>query len=87
MASRIKRELPVTVNDVLEGHVKLDLECLDRVRLHGYLGRLQVSGQLVHASASSMSSSSCMSRTSSIGRPDPCATPASSSHRSGSSCA
>jgi hypothetical protein len=47
MASRITRSVPVTVNDVLGGHVKLDLECLDRVYLHGYLGRLQVSGQLV----------------------------------------
>ncbi len=47
MASRITRSVPVTVNDVLDGHVKLDLECLDRVYLHGYLGRLQVSGQLV----------------------------------------
>ena len=47
MASRIMREVPVTVNDVLDGHVRLDLECLDRVYLHGYLGRLQVSGQLV----------------------------------------
>ncbi len=47
MASRIKREVPVTVNDVLDGHVKLDLECLDRLYLHGYLGQLQVSGQLV----------------------------------------
>jgi hypothetical protein len=47
MASRIKRSVPVTVNDVLDGHVALDLECLDRLYLHGYLGRLQVSGQLV----------------------------------------
>lgn len=47
MASRIMREVPVTVNDVLDGHVRLDLECLDRVYLHGYLGPLQVSGQLV----------------------------------------
>ena len=47
MASRIKRSVPVTVNDVLDGHVKLDLQCLDRLYLHGYLGRLQVSGQLV----------------------------------------
>ncbi|HLQ55430.1 MAG TPA: hypothetical protein VK162_14315 [Streptosporangiaceae bacterium] len=35
------------MNDVLDGHVKLDLQCLDRLYLHGYLGRLQVSGQLV----------------------------------------
>ena len=47
MASRIRRPVPVTVNDVLDGHVKLDLQCLDRLYLHGYLGRLQVSGQLV----------------------------------------
>jgi hypothetical protein len=47
MASRFNRSVPVTVNDVLDGHVKLDLQCLDRLYLHGYLGRLQVSGQLV----------------------------------------
>jgi hypothetical protein len=47
MASRIRRLVPVTVNDVLDGHAALDLDCLDRVYLHGYLGRLQVSGQLV----------------------------------------
>ena len=47
MASRFRRLVPVTVNDVLDGHVKLDLQCLDRLYLHGYLGRLQVSGQLV----------------------------------------
>ena len=47
MTSRLVRVNPVTVNDVLDGHVKLDLECLDRIYLHGYLGQLQVSGQLV----------------------------------------
>ena len=35
-ASRIKRLVPVTVNDVLDGHVALDLECLDRLYLNGY---------------------------------------------------
>ncbi len=34
MASRLKRSVPVTVNDVLDGHVALDLECLDRLYLH-----------------------------------------------------
>jgi len=34
MASRIKRSVPVTVNDVLDGHVKLDLDCLDRLYLN-----------------------------------------------------
>jgi len=47
MASRFKRVVPVTVNDVLDGHVRLDLECLDRLYLRGYLDRLQVGGQLV----------------------------------------
>ena len=47
MASRITRSVPVTVNDVLDGHVQLDLECLDRLYLHGYLGQLQVGGQVV----------------------------------------
>lgn len=28
MASRITRSVPVTVNDVLDGHVQLDLDCL-----------------------------------------------------------
>ena len=37
----------VTVNDVLEGHVGLDLECLDRIYLNGYVPNLQVGGQVV----------------------------------------
>jgi hypothetical protein len=47
MVSRISRSVPVTVNDVLDGHVQLDLDCLDRLYLHGYLGRLQVGGQVI----------------------------------------
>jgi hypothetical protein len=47
MASRIRRSVPVTVNDVLDGHVMLDLECPDRLYLHGYLGQLQVGGQVI----------------------------------------
>jgi hypothetical protein len=31
MASRIKRSVPVTISEVLDGHTELDLECLDRV--------------------------------------------------------
>ncbi len=38
---------PVTVNDVLDGHVALDLECLDRIYLNGYVPNLQVPGQVV----------------------------------------
>ena len=37
----------VTVNDVLDGHVGLDVECLDRIYLNGYLPNLQVGGQVV----------------------------------------
>ena len=37
----------LTVNDLLEGHVRLDLESLDRVYLNGYVPNLQVGGQVV----------------------------------------
>ncbi|QUQ72402.1 hypothetical protein [Kutzneria sp. CA-103260] len=36
-----------TVSDLLDGHVSLDLECLDRVYLNGYVPNLQVGGQVV----------------------------------------
>ena len=36
----------MTVNDVLGGHVGLDLECMDRIYLNGYVPNLQVSGQV-----------------------------------------
>jgi hypothetical protein len=42
MATRV-----VTVNDVLDGHVGLDLECFDRIYLNGWVPNLQVSGQVV----------------------------------------
>jgi hypothetical protein len=37
----------VTVNDVLNGQVGLDVECLDRVYLNGYVPNLRVAGQVV----------------------------------------
>src|SRR5262249_1220718 len=37
----------VTINEVLDGDVSLDLNCLDRLYLHGYLGQLQVGGQVI----------------------------------------
>src|SRR4051812_37125558 len=37
---------PVNVNDVLDGHVALDLQCLDRIYLNAYVPNLQVGGQV-----------------------------------------
>ena len=42
MATRV-----VGVNDILEGHVGLDLECFDRIYLNGWVPSLQVPGQVV----------------------------------------
>jgi len=36
----------LTVNDVLGGHVLLDVECMDRIYLNGYVPSLQVAGQV-----------------------------------------
>ena len=37
----------VTINDVLDGHVALDIECLDRIYLNGYVPTLQTGGAVV----------------------------------------
>jgi len=37
----------VTVNELLDGHVLLDIECLDRIYLNAYVPILQSSGQVV----------------------------------------
>jgi hypothetical protein len=37
----------VTVNDVLDGHVALDIQCLDRIYLNAYVPKLQTSAQVV----------------------------------------
>jgi hypothetical protein len=42
MATRV-----VDVNDILDGHVGLDLECFDRIYLNGWVPTLQVPGQVV----------------------------------------
>ena len=41
------RACVVTVADMLDGHVVLDIECLDRLYLNGYVPKLQVGGQVV----------------------------------------
>lgn len=38
----------VTVNDLLDGHTRLDISCLDRIYLNGYVSSLQVGGQVVN---------------------------------------
>ncbi len=38
---------PAIVNDVLDGHVVLDLEFMDRVYLNAYVPKLQVGAQVV----------------------------------------
>lgn len=47
MASRLTRVNPVTVNDVLEGHKALEIDCLDRVYLSLSVPNLMVGGQVV----------------------------------------
>src|SRR5215203_1310474 len=42
MTSRVVRTA-----DILDGYVSLDLECLDRIYLNGYVPNLQVGGQVV----------------------------------------
>jgi hypothetical protein len=37
----------VTINELLDGHVVLDIECLDRIYLNAYVPVLQSSGQVV----------------------------------------
>ena len=37
----------VNINDVLDGHMALDLDCLDRIYLNAYVPNLQVGGQVV----------------------------------------
>jgi len=37
----------INLNEVLDGHVKLRLDCLDRIYLNGYVPRLQTSGAVV----------------------------------------
>ena len=38
----------ITINEILKDHVSLDIECIDRMYLNGYIPSLQTSGQLVH---------------------------------------
>ena len=38
----------VNINDVLDGHVSLELECVDRLYLNAYVPRLQASGQVAY---------------------------------------
>jgi len=35
------------INEILKEHVTLDIECIDRIYLNGYIPTLQIGGQLV----------------------------------------
>lgn len=48
LGSEVVATRPVTVNDVIGGHVALDLQCLDRIYLNGYVPNLQVGGEVVN---------------------------------------
>jgi hypothetical protein len=37
----------LTVNELLDGHVALDVQCLDRVYLNGYVPEFRVPGRVV----------------------------------------
>ena len=47
MASRLTRTNPVTVNDVLDGHTQLEINCPDRIYLTLAVPNLMVGGQVV----------------------------------------
>lgn len=35
------------INEILKDHITLDIECIDRIYLNGYIPTLQMGGQLV----------------------------------------
>jgi hypothetical protein len=37
----------VNINEVLDGHVRLQIDCVDRLYLNAYLPQLQVAGHVV----------------------------------------
>ncbi|MGH7261826.1 MAG: hypothetical protein ACREI9_14315 [Nitrospiraceae bacterium] len=40
--------VPVSVEELLDGHVALEIDCLDRIYLNAYVPNLQVSGQVAN---------------------------------------
>jgi hypothetical protein len=47
MRYRVSMTAVVNINDVLDGHVALEVECVDRLYLNMYVPNLQVGGQVV----------------------------------------
>jgi hypothetical protein len=39
----------VNINEVLDGHVTLEVECVDRLYLNAYVPNLQVGGQVARS--------------------------------------
>ncbi len=48
MRYRVVMVSVTNINDVLEGHVTLGLDCLDRLYLNAYVNKLQVEGQVAY---------------------------------------
>ena len=41
----------VNINDVLDGHVSLEVDCVDRLYINAYVPKLQTRGQLAYLHA------------------------------------
>ena len=48
MRYRVAMVSVTNINDVLEGHIVLELDCLDRIYLNSYVNKLQVEGQVAY---------------------------------------
>ncbi len=46
-AQAVGVETVTNINEVLDGHVSLEVECVDRMLLNAYVPNLQVGGQVV----------------------------------------
>jgi hypothetical protein len=49
-AARLWVVAAVAMNDLLDGHVLLDVQCLHRIYLNGYVPNLQIGGHLADTS-------------------------------------
>jgi hypothetical protein len=59
----------LTVNEFLDAHVALDVECLDRVHPNGYMPNLQVGGQVASFMTQHGSARLCSAEAPILNRP------------------